>query len=111
MQLAVDTAFLEVAVQFIGPTSNGLSAKQAEALERISFDWILNPEQWVGSSHTELFKARDQVTQLWVEVLRLIPSASGPSCPLHPCFYWMLYLKQSVDSSNRELLTAFLPGE
>ena len=61
MQLAVDTAFLEAAVQLFGPSSSGLSPKQAEALERISFDWILNPEKWVGSSFGELARARDQV--------------------------------------------------
>ena len=61
MQLAVDTAFLEAAAQFIGLTSSGLSSKQAEALERISFDWILNPEKWVGSNYGELARARDQV--------------------------------------------------
>ena len=40
LQLAVEAVFLEAASQLIGPTTSGISERQAELLEQTAFDWV-----------------------------------------------------------------------
>lgn len=62
MQLAVETVFLEAANQLVAPGSSGLSGRQAEALERLAFDWALNAETYVEPKFGELTKSRERVS-------------------------------------------------
>lgn len=61
IQLAVETVFLEAASQLVTPGSSGLSARQAEALERLAFDWALNAETYVEPKYGELTRYRERV--------------------------------------------------
>ena len=61
LQLAVETVFLEASKQLVGQTSSGLSGRQAEALERLAFDWALNAETYVEPKFSDLGKAREKV--------------------------------------------------
>lgn len=60
-QLAVETVFLEAANELVAPSSSGLSGRQAEALERLAFDWALNAETYVEPKFGELTRARERV--------------------------------------------------
>ena len=64
LQLAVETVFLEASHQLVGPESSGLSGRQAEALERLAFDWALNAETYVEPKFSDLIKAREKVCNL-----------------------------------------------
>ncbi len=61
LQLAVEAVFLEASHQLVGPGSSGLSGRQAEALERLAFDWALNAETYVEPKFSDLIKAREKV--------------------------------------------------
>jgi hypothetical protein len=61
LQLAVEAVFLEASHQLVGPGSSGLSGRQAEALERLAFDWALNAETYVDPKFSDLTKAREKV--------------------------------------------------
>lgn len=63
-QLAVERIFLETSVQLVCEGSSDLSDRQAEALEKLTFDWILNAEKYVDVRFSELYKAREKVTTL-----------------------------------------------
>ncbi len=63
-QLAVETVFLEAGGRLVGRGGGGLSERQADALERLAFDWILNAEKYVEPKFAELGRARDRVAQL-----------------------------------------------
>lgn len=60
-QLAVETVFLEASDRLVDGESSGLSERQADALERLAFDWILNAEKYVEPKFAELARARDKV--------------------------------------------------
>lgn len=62
MQLAVETVFLEASEKAVGPGSSGLSERQADALERLAFDWLLNAEKYVEPRFVELLRARERVS-------------------------------------------------
>lgn len=64
IQLAVETVFLEAASQLVAPGSSGLSGRQAEALERLAFDWALNAETYVEPKFGELTRSRERVCSL-----------------------------------------------
>lgn len=67
-KLAVETVFLEAANQLVGPSSSGLSERQAEALERLAFDWALNAETYVDPKFSDLTRAREKVTFLGADI-------------------------------------------
>ena len=71
MQLAVETVFLEAANQLVAPGSSGLSGRQAEALERLAFDWALNAETYVEPKFGELTKSRERVSYNCIDNGRL----------------------------------------
>lgn len=58
LQLAVEAVFLEAASQLIGPTTSGISERQAELLEQTAFDWVLSVE---NSRYVELMEPRRKV--------------------------------------------------
>ena len=60
MQLAVEKIFLETSVQLVSEGSSELSDRQAEALEKLTFDWVLNAEKYVDARFSELYKAREK---------------------------------------------------
>jgi hypothetical protein len=60
-QLAVETVFLEASCRAVTPGSSGLSERQADALERLAFDWVLNAEKYVDPRFVELAQAREKV--------------------------------------------------
>ena len=77
-QLAVEAVFLEASKQLVGPGSSGLSGRQAEALERLAFDWALNAETYVEPKYSDLGKAREKVQCrriLTLDIVELRPSA------------------------------------
>ena len=59
-QLAVESVFLEASVGLVGTASSGLSERQADALERLAFDWLLNADKYVEPKYPELHRARDK---------------------------------------------------
>ena len=59
-QLAVEAVFLEASDRLVGSDTSGLSERQADALERLAFDWILNAEKYVEPKFTELTRAREK---------------------------------------------------
>ena len=61
-QLAVEAVFLEVTQRLSSPAGAGLSAKQADALQHLAFDWILYADKYVDPRFPELALYRDQVT-------------------------------------------------
>ncbi|KAK9839278.1 hypothetical protein WJX81_005497 [Elliptochloris bilobata] len=63
-RLAVETVFLEASVRLVDGDSSGLSERQADALERLAFDWILNAEKYVEPKFAELVRAREKVARL-----------------------------------------------
>lgn len=79
MQLAVETVFLEAAIQLVGPESSGLSDRQAEALERLAFDWALNAETYVDPKFSELCRAREQVNLLHLMVAAICTHSHAQS--------------------------------
>ena len=40
--------------------SSELSDRQAEALEKLTFDWVLNAEKYVDARFSELYRAREK---------------------------------------------------
>ena len=60
-QLAVEAVFLEVTQRLSPPAGAGLSAKQADALQHLAFDWILYADKYVDPRFQELALYRDQV--------------------------------------------------
>ena len=58
LQLAVDAVFLEAASQLIGPTTSGISERQAEHLEQLAFEWVLTVE---NTRYVELMEPRRKV--------------------------------------------------
>eukprot|EP00891_Asterochloris_glomerata_P001080 jgi/Astpho2/1080/fgenesh1_pg.00017_%23_19_t len=58
-KLAVEAVFLEAASQLIGPTTSGISERQAELLEQTAFDWVLSVE---NSRYVELMEPRRKAT-------------------------------------------------
>ncbi|KAL3146696.1 hypothetical protein ABBQ32_000920 [Trebouxia sp. C0010 RCD-2024] len=68
-KLAVETVFLEASKQLVGPGSSGLSGRQAEALERLAFDWALNADTYVEPKYSDLGRAREKLTKLQVQEL------------------------------------------
>ena len=94
-QLAVERVFLQTSVQLIGEGSSGLLEKQAEALERLSWDWIINAEKYVEPKYAELHRAREKVRHQPAEVTpqqrlaaRLLPC--GNHCTVNATF--IIYL-------------------
>lgn len=81
LQLAVETVFLEASNQLVGPGSSGLSGRQAEALERLAFDWALNAETYVEPKFSDLTRAREKV---WTAVIDR--SCSIAHCPCTAIF-------------------------
>ncbi|KAL0053523.1 hypothetical protein WJX82_006983 [Trebouxia sp. C0006] len=67
-KLAVEAVFLEASHQLVGPGSSGLSGRQAEALERLAFDWALNAETYVEPKFSDLIRAREKVTCLGADI-------------------------------------------
>lgn len=61
LQLAVEATFLEAALQVVEPAADTLPDNQARAVEKLTFDWILNAEKYVGPQVPELFTARNKV--------------------------------------------------
>ena len=61
LQMAAETIFLEAATATVGDGSSGLSSQQADALERLAFDWIMNADKYVEPRHTELLRPREKV--------------------------------------------------
>ncbi len=59
-QLAVEAVFLEASDRLVGGDTSGLSERQADALERLAFDWILNAEKYVEPKFAELARAREK---------------------------------------------------
>lgn len=57
----MEQIFLETAAQLVSQGSSSLSDRQADALEKLAFDWILNAEKYVESRFPELARARDKV--------------------------------------------------
>ena len=62
VQLAVEKIFLETSVQLVSEGSSELSDRQAEALEKLTFDWVLNAEKYVDARFSELYKAREKAS-------------------------------------------------
>ena len=57
----MERIFLETAAQLVSDGSSPLSERQADALEKLSFDWILNADRYVEMRYSELYKAREKV--------------------------------------------------
>lgn len=57
----MEKIFLETSVQLVSEGSSELSERQAEALEKLTFDWVLNAEKYVDARFSELYKAREKV--------------------------------------------------
>ena len=70
----MEKIFLETSVQLVSEGSSELSDRQAEALEKLTFDWVLNAEKYVDARFSELYKAREKAGPCF-----LLPSA----LPLH----------------------------
>ena len=60
----MERIFLETAAQLVSDGSSPLSERQADALEKLSFDWILNADKYVEMRYSELYKAREKVRDL-----------------------------------------------
>jgi len=58
----VEAVFLEVTQRLSPPAGAGLSAKQADALQHLAFDWILYADKYVDPRFQELALYRDQVS-------------------------------------------------
>ncbi len=84
MQLAVEKIFLETSVQLVSEGSSELSDRQAEALEKLTFDWVLNAEKYVDARFSELYKAREKASQLSA-LLDLTALLRTPTPGLSPC--------------------------
>ena len=78
----MEKIFLETSVQLVSEGSSDLSDRQAEALEKLTFDWVLNAEKYVDVRFSELYKAREKASFLsstanaFCELLKL----GTPSC-------------------------------
>jgi hypothetical protein len=61
MQLAVEAVFLEATLQLVGARSSALSGSQADALQKLVFDWVLRGDKFVDPRHAELSRPKEQV--------------------------------------------------
>ena len=77
LQLAVEGVFLEATLRLVGPASAPLSGSQADALQKLVFDWVLRGDTFVDPRHAELLRPREQVAKL-----RLPWEASMPTAKL-----------------------------
>ena len=69
----MERIFLETAAQLVSDGSSPLSERQADALEKLSFDWILNADKYVEMRYSELYKAREKVRDPDVTYLHVGP--------------------------------------
>lgn len=86
----MEKIFLETATYIVCPGSNEVSDRQAEALEKLTFDWVLNAEKYVDARFSELYKAREKARLL------------GLSCFESSCF---------ERDSSPTLIIAYILGE
>lgn len=56
----MEKIFLETSVHLVCEGSSELSDRQAEALEKLTFDWVLNAEKYVDARFSELYRAREK---------------------------------------------------
>lgn len=81
--------FLEATLRLVGAASAPLSGSQADALQKLVFDWVLRGDTFVDPRHAELLRPREQARpppglvwpprELFSEILGV---ASDMHCPI-----------------------------
>ena len=84
LQLAVEAVFLEATLQLVGAQSSPLSTSQADALQKLVFDWVLRGDKFVDPKHAELARPKEQVGACQSAAKLGLPScnptAAAPAC-------------------------------